>query len=147
MAVSTRRPAMYAWQKAGRLRLHRHDTLDFDRDLIGQHRVTDRGAGMPSSVTEHFDKEVGAAVNDLRRLVEIRHRVDHAKQFDDELDAVERTECVAHGSKKPKSDEPSAAVAFIDADVSAELAGQRCSFLIARALAGEKQEVACESIG
>ena len=49
-----------------------------------------------------------------------------------------------YGSKESKSNEASAPVAFIDADLSAELA---CSFLIARALAGEEQEVTCESIG
>ena len=48
--------AMNESQKAEPLRLHRHDTLDLDRDLVRQHRVTDRGAGMPSGVTEHFDK-------------------------------------------------------------------------------------------
>src|SRR5205814_7627425 len=83
----------------------------------------------------------------LWRVIEIRHCVDHAEQFDDEVDAIERTQCVAHSSKKSKSDESSAPVAFIDADVGAELAGQCCAFLIARALAGQEQEVACESIG
>ena len=41
---------------ARRLRLERDDTLDFDRDLVWQHDVADRGAGMPSSFAEHFDK-------------------------------------------------------------------------------------------
>jgi len=39
-----------------RLRLDRDDTLDLDRDLVWQHDVADRGAGMPSGFTEHFDK-------------------------------------------------------------------------------------------
>ena len=51
-----------------------------------------------------------AAVNDPRRVIEIRHRVDHSKQFDDEVDAVERTKCVAYGSKKSESNEASAPV-------------------------------------
>src|SRR5262245_23111453 len=34
---------------ACRLRLDRDDTLDLDRDLVWQHDVADRGAGMPSS--------------------------------------------------------------------------------------------------
>ena len=41
---------------ARRLRLDRDDTLDLDRDLVWQHDVADRGAGMPSSFAEHFDK-------------------------------------------------------------------------------------------
>src|SRR5262245_25370185 len=38
------------------LRLDRDDTLDLDRDLVWQHDVADRGAGMPSGFAEHFDK-------------------------------------------------------------------------------------------
>src|SRR5262249_14791422 len=114
------------------------DTHELDRDLVRQHDVADRGAGMPSGFTEHFDKEIRAAVNDSRRIIEIRHRVDHAKQFDDEVDAVERTKCVAHGSKKSKSDEASAPVAFIDADLSAEFAGQRFSHRAGLGLRGTK---------
>ena len=41
---------------ARRLRLDCDDTLDLDRDLVWQHDVADRGAGMPSGFTEHFDK-------------------------------------------------------------------------------------------
>ena len=41
---------------ARRLRLDRDDTLDLDRDLVWQHDVADRGAGMLSGFAEHFDK-------------------------------------------------------------------------------------------
>ena len=41
---------------ARRLRLDRDDTLDLDRDLVWQHDVADRGAGMSSRFAEHFDK-------------------------------------------------------------------------------------------
>ena len=41
---------------ARHLRLDRDNTLDLDRDLVWQHDVADRGAGMPSGFAEHFDK-------------------------------------------------------------------------------------------
>src|SRR5262249_8219147 len=75
------------------------------------------------------------------------HCVDHSEQLDDEVDAIERTKRVAHGGQKSKPDEPGAPVAFIDADLGAELAGQRCSVCVARALAGEIQKIAREPVG
>jgi hypothetical protein len=50
---------------------------------------------MAVGVAEHFDEQIGAAVDDFRRVVETRHRVDRAEQLDDEIDVVERTESVA----------------------------------------------------
>ena len=96
---------------------------------------------MAVGVAEHFNEQIGAAVDDFRRVVETRHRVDRAEQLDDEIDVVERTESVAHGSKEPEADEPGALVAFLNPDLGAELAGQRAPLLVARALAGEEQEV------
>src|SRR5438552_19168978 len=98
---------------------------------------------MPAGVTKHFDEQVRAAVDDLRRVVEIRYSIDHPEQPDDEVDTVKRAKCVAHGGKQSESDQPSAPIAFLDADLGAELAGQRCSLIVARALAGEKQQIAC----
>ena len=43
---------------------------------------------MPAGVTEHFHEQVRAAVDDLRRVVEIRHSIDHPEQLDDEVDSV-----------------------------------------------------------
>src|SRR5436190_2388138 len=102
---------------------------------------------MPPGVTEDFDKQVRAAIDYLRRVIEVRRRIDHAEQLDDEVDTVERTERVAHGSNKSKSDEPGAPVAFLDADLGTKLTGQCCSLVVARTLAGEEQEVACKPVG
>ena len=91
---------------------------------------------MAADVAEYLDEQIGAAIDDFRRVVEVRYRVDHAEQLDDEVDAVERTERVAHGGKKSEADEPCAPVAFLDADVGAEFAGQHTPLFVARTLAG-----------
>jgi hypothetical protein len=43
-----------------------------------------------------------------------------------------------HGSKKPKANEPGAAMTFVDADFTAELTGQYIPFLITRTLTREE---------
>src|ERR1044071_7129175 len=101
---------------------------------------------MPSGVSEHFHEQIRTTVDDLRRIVEIRCRIDHPEQFDDEVDAVERTKGVAHGGKKSKPDEPGAPITLINADLGAELAGQGCSIRIARALTSKKKRVAGEPV-
>ncbi len=53
------------------------------------------------------------------------------KQLDDEVDTVERAQRVAHGGKKPEADDPGAPIAFLDADLGAELAGQMDAVLAA----------------
>ena len=55
-AARTSKRELAAMHRLRRLRLDRHDALDLDRDLVRQHDIADRRAGMPSSFTEHFDK-------------------------------------------------------------------------------------------
>src|SRR5208282_4225654 len=61
--------------------LHRDDALNLDRDLVGQHHIADSRASMAAGVAEYLDEQIGTAVDDFRRVVEIRYRVDHAEQL------------------------------------------------------------------
>src|SRR5215831_12743997 len=83
-----------------RSRLDRDDALDLDRNLIGQHHIADSRTGMTAGVSEHFDEQIGATIDDLRRIIEVRRRIDHAEQLDDEVDTVERAEGVTHGGEQ-----------------------------------------------
>src|SRR5437016_5307053 len=58
-----------------------HDGFDLDRDVVGQAAHADGGAGMLALGLEHFDQQVGAAVDHLRVLLEVRHAVHHAEQL------------------------------------------------------------------
>src|SRR5713101_3855100 len=79
-----------AREKPARSRFDGDDALDLDRNLVRQHHVADRRAGMAACLAEHFNKQIGTAVDDFGRVVEIRRGVDHAEQLDDEIDPVER---------------------------------------------------------
>src|SRR6266516_30227 len=102
---------------------------------------------MAACFAEHFNKQIGTAVDDFGRVVEIRRGVDHAEQFDDEIDPVERAERIAHGGKETQSDEPRAAVALLDTDVYAKFAGELDAFTVARALPRQIEDVSDEAIG
>src|SRR5580658_4946616 len=100
---------------------------------------------MAAGLAEHLDKQVGAAIDDFRRVVEVGRGVDHAKELDDEVDAVERAKRVTHGREQSEADQPGAPVALLDADIGAELTGQM-NPVLARTLAGEVEDVAGEPI-
>src|SRR5260370_1492675 len=89
---------------------------------------------MALCLAEQFNKKIGTAVDDFGRVVEIRRGVDHAEQFDDEIDPVERAERIAHGGKKAEPDKPRPAVTLLDTDVYAEFAGELDAFTVARPL-------------
>ncbi len=42
-----------------------------------------------TGVAKDFHEQIRAAVDNFRRIVEIRHRIDHAEELYDEVDAVE----------------------------------------------------------
>src|SRR5271166_7008212 len=65
------------------------DDLDLDRYPAGQRAHADSGARMPPALAEHLDEEVGAAIDDLRVVLEIGSGIDHPKHFDDILHTVE----------------------------------------------------------
>src|SRR6516164_2157362 len=127
-------------------RFDRDDSLDLDRNLIGQHDIADSRAGVPTSIAEDLHEEIGTAIDDLRRIVEVRRGIDHTKELDDKIDAVERAERIAHGGKQAQSDQPRAPIAFLNADVDAEFAGELLAVGVARALAGEIKDVSGEPI-
>jgi len=118
--------------------------FDLHRDLIGQHHIANSRASVTPCLTEDLDKKIGTAVDDFGRVVEVRRRVDHAEKLDDEVDAVER---VAHGGKKSEPDQPGAAVAFVNADISAELADQTGAIGVTRTLPREVENIPAKRYG
>ena len=56
-------------------RFDRDDSLDLDRNLIGQHDIADSRAGVPTSIAEDLHEQIGAAIDDLRRIVEVRRGI------------------------------------------------------------------------
>src|SRR5437868_2922219 len=95
----------------------------------------------------HFNQQIGTAVDNFGRVIEIRRGVDHAEQFDDKIDPIERAERIAHGGKKAEPDEPRAAITFLDTDVYAKFAGELDAFTVARPLPRQIEDVSNETIG
>src|SRR5207244_887703 len=124
--------------------LDRQNGLDLDRDLPRQRAHADGGTCMAAGVAEHLDQQVGAAVDDLRLIGELRDGVDHAEQLHHVIDAVERAERVARRRQEPEADEPGPPVPLVHRDVLADLAGQARAFFVARPLAGQVEQVAHE---
>src|SRR5215471_4708400 len=128
-------------------RFYRNDALDLDRNLIGQHDIADGRAGVTPGIAEDLHEQIGAAIDDLRRIVEVRGGIDHAKELDDEIDAVERAERIAHRGEQAQSDQPCAPVTFLDTDIDAKLAGKLLAVGVAGALAGEVENVPGNPVG
>src|SRR5690242_20110871 len=101
---------------------------------------------MAAGITEHLDKQIGAAVDDLGRIVEVRRCIDHAQELDDEVDSVERAERIAHGGKQAQSDQTRTPIALVDADIDAELASELFAIGVARPLPGEIKNVSGEPV-
>src|SRR6267378_4704865 len=113
------------------------DRLDLDRDAVGQRSHADGRAGVLALVAEHLDEQVRAAVDHLGLVGELRRAVHHAEQLHHALDAVEAAQFGLHHREQREPDRARVLVALLDAELGAELAFHR-----ARALAGEKQQVA-----
>src|ERR1700739_4910512 len=96
---------------------------------------------MPAGLAEDLHEQIGATIDDLGRIVEVGGGIDHAKQLDDEVDAVERAERITHGGKQTQSDQPRAPVAFLNADIDVKLAGELFTVGVAGALTGEIKNV------
>src|SRR5262245_47278384 len=142
LGASRRSPSGMTAEVTGASQLDRKDRLDLDRDLAGQRAHADGGAGMAPGIAEHFDEQVGAAVDHLGLVGELGHGVDHAEQLDHVVDAVERAERLARRRQQAETDQPRAPIALLHADVLADLAGEHGALLVARALAGQEQEIA-----
>src|SRR5437764_5645078 len=127
-------------------RFDRDDAFDFDRNLMGQHDIADGRTGVAAGIAEHFDEKIGTAIDDLRRVVEVRRGIDHTEELDNEVDAVERAQRIAHGGEKAEADQPRAPVSLVNVDIDAELSGQLLAVGIARALAGEIKNVSGKPI-
>src|SRR5665213_248120 len=65
------------------------DRVDLHRHAVRQRRDADGDSRMTPGIAQHLDHQVGAAVDDLRLLDEIRQRVDEAVDAQALLDAVE----------------------------------------------------------
>src|SRR3989441_7809735 len=113
------------------------DRLDLHRDRVGQRSHAYGGAGVLALVAEHLDEQVRAAVDDLRLVAELGRAVHHAEQLHHAAHAVEAAELGLHHREQREPDRARVLVALFHAELGAELALHR-----ARALAGEKQQVA-----
>ena len=73
-------------------------------------------------LTEDCDNEVGCPVCDLRLIVEVGHRIDHAKELRDTLYALKAADRVLDGCEHVQHHELGGLLAFLDTEVATELA-------------------------
>ena len=96
------------------------DGFDLDRHAIGQRAHADRRAGMPPGITQHLDQQIGAAVDDLRVIGEVRFRIDHAEQLDDGLDAAEFAESRFRDGQQIEPGQAGILIGLFDGRIAAE---------------------------
>ena len=56
---------------------------------------------MTAAISKHFNEQIRTSIDYLRGIIEIRQGIDHAEQFDNEVDAIKRTKRLAHCGKQP----------------------------------------------
>ncbi len=96
------------------------DALDLDRDVEGQLGHTHSGPGMDTCVTEDIVHELAAAVDHRRRLVEPGSAVDHAEDFHDANDPIERSQPVSCGSEQLQTGEAGGGEGLIDIKITTD---------------------------
>ena len=79
---------------------------------------------MPAGVTEDFNEEIRAAVDDFWLITKIWRAIDHAEQFDNPRDAVEIAERLFGGRDDADADIARDLVALFDGQIGAALAAR-----------------------
>src|SRR5262249_21264825 len=92
------------WLPRATSRFDGENGLDFHRYLVRRRAHAARGGGVAPRLAEHLDEHVGAAVDDLGMVLEVRHGVDHAEHLEDCLDPVERAQRLAGGREQLQPD-------------------------------------------
>src|SRR6266850_2920178 len=87
--------------------LYLEDHLDLDRNVHGQSaHAHGRARVLADGLAEHFDHQVGEAVDHLGLVTEAVRRVHHAEHLDDAADLVEAAEVRAHRGEEREPDLP-----------------------------------------
>jgi hypothetical protein len=77
---------------------------------------------MGRMLAEHFDQQVGAAVDHLRVLDEVGSRIHHPEQLHDPLDAIETSDLVPQHGKEVEGCDTGMVGCFLGRDVRSHLA-------------------------
>src|SRR6516165_1188807 len=122
----------------------RDNDLDLDRYSTRQRAHTYRRAGVPAGLAEYLDKEVGAAIDDLRVILEIGCGIDHSEHLDDVLTAAEiAAERILDRRDQDEPDAARVTVPFVDRHAGGELAFRHCAAgVVGRALPRKIEQVA-----
>src|ERR1700690_2955948 len=102
---------------------------------------------MAPGFAEHLDHEVGAAVDHLGMIAEIRLGVDHAEKLDQSLDAREVADRGFGDCEQLQAREARRFVALLDGSVLAQTPDHETAVRALRPLPGEEEEIARQAIG
>src|ERR1700761_7219392 len=117
--------------------------FDFDRRIGWQRRHADGGAGMAALVAEHFDHQVGSAVQNLRPVEKIRRGIDKAAEANDAHHLVEIAERGLELRQQIDGAAARSRVALLNGNAGAELAlGDQLALGVDANLTGNDQEIA-----
>ena len=98
---------------------------------------------MPPGIAKDFDKEVGAAVDDFRVVLEIGCGIDHPEHLDDPLDTIEiPAKRVLDRRDQHETDLAGMAISRFDRHASADLTPGHRSAGALRTLAREIEQIA-----
>src|SRR5246127_10614 len=101
----------------------RENDLDLDRYPAGQRAHADSGAGMPPALAKHLDKQIGAAVDDFRMILEIGRGIAHPEPLDNVFPPVEiAAERILYRRDQHEPDAARVTIPFVDRHAGAELA-------------------------
>ena len=118
------------------------DRLDLDRSIARQARATDSKARMTPGLAHRLNHQIGGAVDDLGMIAEVGRAGDEAAELQA---AAELAQIAAAGGlglgQKVERAEPRRLLTLRDADLGADLAGDRHPALAERQLAGHEQSL------
>ena len=102
---------------------------------------------MAPDVAEHLDQKVGATVDNLGMVAEVRLSVDHAEELDHRLDARKLAERGLSDREQLQAREPRRFIALLDRGMLTETPDHETTVRALRPLPGKIEKIARQTIG
>ena len=119
-----------------------HDHRNLDARVEGEGSGADGQAGVPAFVAKNFNKQVGATVDHLGLIGEVRRAVYKSFHPHDALHAVERTDLAAQRGEQCQGGALGGVLAFLKRDIDANFAGYKFARFVLGNVSGQKDQIA-----
>src|SRR5690606_22252390 len=96
---------------------------------------------MSSGSAEDFNEEIGAAIDDIGMLLEVRHGVDHTQQLHDTLYTRQIAKRLVHDCQQIDAGETGILIGLVHADIAADLPRTQMSAFFPWPLPGKIEHI------